>query len=894
MPVIANPLVGVSAAQREVDHLTIDLDDTTFEAEAAVLPEKVCQEGKDAINFTVLLGFTSQITMCLSAFIGSCDAKQGCSVRCDEYINWFTAPLRMCDKKLKNLPSRYLCCWKKLLTGQAVCLWNVFFSWVILPYHLLKTTLFPCILVYLTRMLQYIFCCRCNEGSKALCSRKFRFTDRYFPPSPASLGHVGGDFAATSEKTSRHVEWVSCAEIKLGKIVKGARVIGRSGEHKGKTGTVMMMMPGTREHGKREDWVKVQFDRKHSAKQIISQEPKAGGEEKMQTTKLSALHKLGNLLKGAVEVREGELIAERSFPTLFRGGIDPLDICQGALGDCWLLAALATFAEVDNGRALQKLFLTKEKDPRGKYTIRLFDGMQGKWRDITIDDKVPCKKRNDPENEDARPMFVAPPSPEMWIMLIEKAFAKMCGSYAALEGGSTTWALRALTGCSAKQFHHEREGSDQGIWKRWNLENAENKFGEGSLVRRIGRPRHVGVVVSKNDFAVHAAVTKRGCKRKGYVKKSPGQDARGAPREKGKAIVAWKGAQWHKNARVRSTFEHPKGSGKMRFGKVAEVPGVRESGKTDTKSGKKKNALMVKIQWDDFSVSDLERSTVNMVAEEEVDISKLKVEKGQKAKVKWHEFGCPESCEDKEEREKLKRSGASCSCNADVEELDVKYLESANKRGSLLRPGGEAFSHEEIFNAMRAHHIRGGLMSASGATAEGVRQGLHRRHAYSILDVIEDKSAKETVRLVQIRNPWGTGEWTGPWSDEAEEWGKAENSHLKGRYWSDVDDGAFWMSWEDYVRCWDWIGMVHRKVDCDSFAYTFDEEPRCPGPAFGCMQGCARFVCKCEGCVRLYLPLVSGGGDKTELKEGQCWKKITSPGYDVRSDCGYCPRFFGV
>ena len=28
---------------------------------------------------------------------------------------------------------------------------------------------------------------------------------------------------------------------------------------------------------------------------------------------------------------------------------------------------------------------------------------------------------------------------------LEKAFAKFCGSYAALEGGDTVWAIRAMT-----------------------------------------------------------------------------------------------------------------------------------------------------------------------------------------------------------------------------------------------------------------------------------------------------------------------------------------------------------------------------------------------------------------------------------------------------------------
>ena len=42
------------------------------------------------------------------------------------------------------------------------------------------------------------------------------------------------------------------------------------------------------------------------------------------------------------------------------------------------------------------------------------------------------------------------------------------------------------------------------------------------------------------------------------------------------------------------------------------------------------------------------------------------------------------------------------------------------------------------------------------------RYGILQRHAYSLLDFKEVAG----YRLVRIRNPWGHGEWTGPWSDK--------------------------------------------------------------------------------------------------------------------------------
>ena len=51
---------------------------------------------------------------------------------------------------------------------------------------------------------------------------------------------------------------------------------------------------------------------------------------------------------------------------------------------------------------------------------------------------------------------------------------------------------------------------------------------------------------------------------------------------------------------------------------------------------------------------------------------------------------------------------------------------------------------------------------SQSVTAEGIVIG----HAYSILDVTDYKGE----RLIQLRNPWGTMEWKGPWSDGSAQW----------------------------------------------------------------------------------------------------------------------------
>ncbi|KAK3328384.1 hypothetical protein B0T19DRAFT_189622 [Cercophora scortea] len=75
----------------------------------------------------------------------------------------------------------------------------------------------------------------------------------------------------------------------------------------------------------------------------------------------------------------------------------------------------------------------------------------------------------------------------------------------------------------------------------------------------------------------------------------------------------------------------------------------------------------------------------------------------------------------------------------------------------------------------------------------GNRKGILEGHAYSVMRAVE----MEGERLLLLKNPWGKGEWHGPWSDGSKEWTPEWLQRLNHRF---GDDGAFWISYKDLLR----------------------------------------------------------------------------------------------
>lgn len=94
--------------------------------------------------------------------------------------------------------------------------------------------------------------------------------------------------------------------------------------------------------------------------------------------------------------------------------------------------------------AIESLFYTRTKNKAGIYLLYFY--INGRKTGVIIDDYIPCR-------ED-RPFATQTKTNELWAILLEKAWAKLHGTYARIEGGLPSFACLHLLGTPAKSYYN--------------------------------------------------------------------------------------------------------------------------------------------------------------------------------------------------------------------------------------------------------------------------------------------------------------------------------------------------------------------------------------------------------------------------------------------------------
>nr|XP_033802283.1 calpain-6 [Geotrypetes seraphini]XP_033802284.1 calpain-6 [Geotrypetes seraphini]XP_033802285.1 calpain-6 [Geotrypetes seraphini] len=151
---------------------------------------------------------------------------------------------------------------------------------------------------------------------------------------------------------------------------------------------------------------------------------------------------------GRVEWKRPKELCED--PQLIVDGISAHDLHQGKLGNCWLVAACSCLAikkklweKVLVNWKSQEWNRTKPEKYAGIFHFRFW--CLGKWTEVVIDDRLPTM--------DGGLIYChSNIKNEFWSALLEKAYAKLSGSYEALDGGNTGDAMVDFTGAVAEHL----------------------------------------------------------------------------------------------------------------------------------------------------------------------------------------------------------------------------------------------------------------------------------------------------------------------------------------------------------------------------------------------------------------------------------------------------------
>lgn len=157
-----------------------------------------------------------------------------------------------------------------------------------------------------------------------------------------------------------------------------------------------------------------------------------------------------------VEFKRAMDVYKEDHYYVFEDTIDVNDIMQGAFSDCYFLSAVASLTEFP--QFIFSKFLTKVPNSKGYYEVILF--IDGEWQIVVVDDYFPFAKGTKSY------AFTGSHNNELWVLLLEKAWAKVNGGYSNIVLGHVSDAFQALTGFSYEHVKDITIFTQDELWEK--------------------------------------------------------------------------------------------------------------------------------------------------------------------------------------------------------------------------------------------------------------------------------------------------------------------------------------------------------------------------------------------------------------------------------------------
>ena len=183
----------------------------------------------------------------------------------------------------------------------------------------------------------------------------------------------------------------------------------------------------------------------------------------------------GLIKKDEIEFKRAHEIYKDTRYTLIADNMKMDDIVPGQIDDTYFLFAVQNLCK--NPGNINKLFVKNGSyhNPNGYYELILF--INGKPQIVIVDDYLPVKKGT------SELVFAKSKKNEIWISLLEKAWAKVNGGYANIIGGTPMEALEFLTGFSSLSYDMEnKDNEDLNEYKMEIVKQLQNCDIENSII----------------------------------------------------------------------------------------------------------------------------------------------------------------------------------------------------------------------------------------------------------------------------------------------------------------------------------------------------------------------------------------------------------------------------